>query len=143
MLREPWVVAVLLFVISAVIGLIFFAVVEFLNLGSTSLSSISGLIGAMIVGQVYVGCFKEVMPKKVRKKVAMIYLAIQIVLGFLYGLILRPELVLDSRDLLFFSGLLVVIAILYSLAVYWMLGLGGKSYLKALEKREAAGKDKN
>lgn len=139
-LRKPWILSLLLLIINAVIGLIIFAVVEFFNIGSSSLSAVAGIVGAMIVGQIYTFNFKEIMPNKTRRSVTIIYTFIQIVLGFLLGVLLRPELVLDLQQLVLFLGIVIFISLIYAFGTYLFLGTGGKSYLKMLEKSQLKAK---
>ena len=120
--------------INIILGLIILAVVEYFNIGSSGMSGIAGIIGAMIVGQIYTMNFKEIMPKNLRINVTVTYILAQIVLGSLYIFILGVP------NYLLFFGILIGISLFYSLFIYWMLGSGGKSYLKALQKREATKK---
>ncbi len=129
--KKSWILAGLLLVINIILGLIILAVVEFFNIGSSSISGIAGILGAMLVGQIYTMNFKEIMPKKLRINVTIIYILAQMVLGSLYIFVLGV-----SNYLLFF-GILIGVSLFYSLFIYWMLGSGGKTYLKALQKREA------
>ena len=128
LLKNAWSLAVLLLVINIALGLIMLFVINLLNLDS-SLSGIAGMLGAMLVGQIYVTKFKEIMSKKLRINVTAIYILAQILLGSLY------ILTLDVLNYLSSFGILIGISIFYSLFIYSMLGFGGKTYLKALQKK--------
>lgn len=140
LLRKPWMLALLLLGISIIIGLVFFAIVTLLNIQNRSISALTSIIGAMIVGQIYTFNFKEIMPNKTRRSVTIIYTLIQLVLGILFALILIPELVLDLKILLLVLGGVIIISFIYALGIYWMLGTGGKSYIKMLEKSQLKAK---
>jgi hypothetical protein len=129
LLKNSWVLAGLLLVVNIVLGLIMLLIFNFLKI-SSSLAGIAGIAGAMLVGQIYTANFKEIMPKKLRINATAIYTLAQIVLGSLYLFILGM-----SNNLSFF-GILIVISLFYSLFIYWMLGSAGKTYLKALQKKE-------
>jgi hypothetical protein len=128
LLKNAWSLAGLLLVINIALGLIMLFVINLLNLDS-SLSGIAGMLGAMLVGQIYVTKFKEIMSKKLRINVTAIYILAQILLGSLY------ILTLDVLNYLSSFGILIGISIFYSLFIYSMLGFGGKTYLKALQKK--------
>lgn len=130
--KNAWILAGLLLVINIILGLIIFAIVEFFNIGDLRISGVAGILGAMTVGQIYTMKFKEVMPKKMRINVTLIYILAQMLLGSLYIFILSV-----SNYPLFF-GTLIGFSLFYSLFIYWMLGVGGKTYLQALQKRKAA-----
>jgi len=134
LLKNSWILAGLLLVINIILGLIILAVVEYFNIGSSGMSGIAGIIGAMIVGQIYAMNFKEIMPKKIRINVTVTYILAQMVLGSLYIFIL------GVTNYLLFFGILIGLSLFYSLFIYWMLGSGGKGYLKALQKRAATKK---
>ena len=132
LLKKSWILAGLLLVTNIVLGLLILTIVEFFKIGSPGISGIAGIIGAMFVGQIYTVIFKEIMPKKLKINVTVVYILTQIVLGSLLYIF-----VLDVPNYLLFFGILVGFSLLYSLLIYWMLGSGGKAYLKALQKREA------
>ncbi len=135
LLKKPWILTLLLLGISIVLGLLLSVIIDFFGLGSTGMSSVSSIVGAMIVGQIYAANFKELMPKKLRINVTIIYNSIQFVLGFLLGLILFPEIVLEISSFFLFLGILLGFCVLFSFVIYFMLGTGGKAYLKSTEKR--------
>lgn len=131
LLKNLWALAGLLMAINIVLGLIILFAVEFFKIGSSGVSAIAGMVGAMIVGQIYAMSFKEIMPKKLRIHVTITYTLAQMVLGSLY------IFVLDISNYLLFFAILIGISLFYSLIIYFMLGSGGKIYLKGLQKREA------
>lgn len=135
LLKKPWILTLLLLGISIVFGMLILVVVNFFDLGSTGVSSVSSIVGAMIVGQIYAANFKELMPKKLRIKVTLIYNSIQFVLGFLLGMMLFQEIVLEISSFFLFLGILLGFCVLFSFIIYFMLGTGGKAYLKSTEKR--------
>jgi len=118
-------------VINIILGLIILAVIEFFNIGGSGMFGIAGILGAMLVGQIYTMNFKEIMPKKLRINVTITYILAQMILGSLNIFILGV-----SSYLLFF-GIFIGLSLFYSLFIYWMLGSGGKTYLKVLQKRES------
>ncbi len=132
LLKNSWILAGLLLVISIILGLIILSVVDFFKL-SSSTSGITIIVGAMLVGQIYVMNFKELMPKKLRINVTIIYVLPQIALVLLYIFILDVPI-----DYLLFFSILIPICLFYSFILYWTLGFGGWIYLKALQKREAS-----
>lgn len=134
LLKNSWILAGLLLVINIILGLIILAVVEFFKIERPGMSGIAGIIGAMSVGQIYTMNFKEIMPKKLRINVTVTYILAQMVLGSLYIFIL------EVPNYLLFFGILIGVSLFYSLFTYWMLGSGGKAYLKALQKRESSKK---
>jgi len=129
LLKNLWILAGLLLAINIGLGLIIIVIVERLKIGSSNISNIAGLVAAMIVGQIYAKNFKEVMPKQLRLNVTIIYTVITMILELLY-----LYLVLGFLDALSL-GILIGLSLIYSLFIYWMLGLGGKSYLKVSERR--------
>lgn len=134
LLKNSWILAGLLLVVNIILGLAILAVVEYFNIGSSVMSGIAGIIGALVVGQVYTMNFKEIMPRRLRINVTITYTLAQIVLGSLYVFILGAQ----NYPLLF--GLLAGLSLFYSLFIYLMLGSGGKTYLKAIQKQEAVKK---
>ena len=134
LLKNSWILAGSLLLINIISGLIILTVVEFFNIGNSGMSGIAAIIGAGIIGQIYTMNFKEIMPKKLRIKVTVTYILAQMALGSLYIFILGVP------NYLLFFGILIGINLFYSLFIYWMLGLSGKTYFKALQKREPSKK---
>jgi len=133
-LKNSWILAGLLLIINIIIGLVFLAAVRFFEIGSPSISGIAGVMGAMIVGQIYAMNFKEVMSKNLKVCVTTIYIFTQIVLSSLYFLVFG----FPNQSLFF--GILIGISLIYSPLIYWLLGSGGKTYLKAMQKIAAVKK---
>ena len=116
--------------ISVTLGLLLFLIIELFNIGSTSISAVGGIIGAAIIGQMYVYTFREVMPRKLRFKVAMIYILAQIAISSLY------ILTLDVSDYSLFFIILILFNLVYLTVINFMLGINGQIYLWAIERGE-------
>ncbi len=126
--KNAWILAGLLFGITILVSLLLWGI-EVVILGDDGvLASISGIISAMIVGMIYSTQTKEVMPQELRKKVTMIYILPQIILGIIYLLLVRND---NLTFILFLLGISLIVA---AALTYWLLHSGGKMYLKGFEK---------
>ena len=129
--KNAWILAGILLLLSILLAALVQLIAYFLAIGSSSLSSIAGILSAFFVGQIYATQFKELMSSKLRLHVTVITSLVQIVLGLVYVFIF-------SDDVLLLTGLLVGITLFYALFIYLMLGFGGTSYLRAQEKAASA-----
>jgi len=138
LLKNSWVLAGLLLAITLVLGAIVFVIADFLKIIDSSIAGVMGIVGAIIVGQIYAMNFKESMPRTIKIKVVSIYIIAQLILAFLYISILDVSSLLLlgkilTNPVILFAGILIgIVLIVYSLAVYWALGFGTKQYLKTL-----------
>jgi len=127
LLNNSWILAGLLFAISTIVRLIILAVVKFIGMGSATISNIAGLIGAMIVGQIYSMNFKEIMPKRLRINVTIVYIISEMILGISYVLWFGLTKLL--------LGLLVGLQLFIAIIIYFTLGFAGKNYIRSLKTR--------
>jgi len=125
LLRNSWILAVLVFVISVFVG---FVITFIFGEVSMAASAVCGFIAAMGVGQIYTYAFREVMTKRLRFKTALDFFIIQAAMG---GLVLI--MLVNIPWWLFVIFMLVIIP--YSLLIYWSLGFGGRMQLKGLERK--------
>lgn len=136
LLKNSWVLVGILTAITVIIGLIMGVLSEFFKIKIPSVFMVFMTIyGAMIIGQTYTRNFKEIMPKKLRINVTIIYSTIQLVLGLLYIFVLTHTSMWGNQEALLISGIVIGIMLIVSLFIYFMLGYGGKTYFKALRKR--------
>jgi len=140
-LKNSWVLAGLLILINLILALISLAIEYFIDIGS-ALASVVSIISTMVVGQIYAINFKEIMPKKIRINVTLIYLVSNLLVLFLFFSF--TEILFPSLSRALFVILMMVISLVICLPlfflIYWLLGYGGKSYLKMMEKKAAAQK---
>ncbi len=136
LLKNSWILAGLLALISIIIGLINFGVNEFLKIKvSSGITIIIVLYGALVIGQIYSQNFKEIMPQKLRMNVSIAFFTIQLVLAFLFFDQVY-NLNFENQNLLPPLGFVIGITAVISLFIYFTLHYGGKFYLRALEKRK-------
>ncbi|MBR9691747.1 hypothetical protein GOV06_03085 [Candidatus Woesearchaeota archaeon] len=137
LLKNPLILAILTIVMSYLVGwveyAIFFSFRDFYL--DTALMVIGGILTATIVGCIYAGLFKEIMLKKTRIIVAVIYVIFQMfaILVVSAFFVFIPALVSGLSGALSGLGMAVLILIpelVYALLIYWVLGLSGKIYLK-------------
>ncbi len=128
-LKKAWFLALLLLVITIALGLFLAFVSRILGMDDYALIGIASMAGVILIGQIYVANFKEVMPNNLRWKVIVFYILPQIVVGALY------PLVAETFSYGIFMIILIAASILYSLLIYHSLGYVGKMYLKMLQKR--------
>ena len=134
LLRNQWILALLLLGINLILGAIVLAVVSILKIGNSGVVAVAGLSSAMAVGQIYTSSFREIMPKKLRINVVAIYILAQVPFGILYAVVLEPQ------NFSLFVGILIAASLVSSVFVYFMIGSGGKAQLKAIQKKESARK---
>ena len=66
LLKNRWILTGMLVGINIIFGLIILGIVELFHLGNIGIVSLGGILGALIVGQIYAVNFNEVMPKKLK-----------------------------------------------------------------------------
>lgn len=125
LLKNHWILAGLLLIITLILGLTIVALIRYFKV-PTPASIIAGVIGTMIVGYIYTVNFKEVMPKKLRIKVVAIYILVQMLFGILLFW------VRGGLNVVIIISLLVGLSIFFPF-IYWILGSGGRIYLKYVE----------
>ena len=130
-LKNAWILSAMLFFFSILLAFLVQLIVFFLGIKSSSLSSISGVMVAFILGQIYVSQFKEVMSPQLKLRVSSIYALVQIIVGVLYGIIFI------STDVFLFGALVIGVTLLYAALIYVSLGLGSQSYVRMLEKSKS------
>jgi len=126
LLKNPWILALMIYLISFVLNaimIVFLARIKFVS------SSVTGIIAGIAVAQLYTHYYKEIMPKMLRLKVVLyhlcIFMGIGILSAYLYG-------ILDIAFLIIF----VVLGLVLSAVLYLVLGFGGRIQMKALEKQK-------
>lgn len=122
LLRNVWILAVLLLVLNIIIGLLL-SLIPFFQTGGAGLA---GIISAALVGFIYAKTFKEVISKKTRLHVTIIFAVIQVLLSFLYTI----GLGIDFNVFLVALGFIVI----YSILIYWTLGLAELSYVMSARR---------
>ncbi len=126
LLKNHWILAGLLLIITLILGLVIVALIRYFNI-PTPASIIASVIGTIIVGYIYAANFEEVMPRKLRIKVAVIYIVVQVLFGILLFWV-RGWL-----NIVITISLLVGLSIFFPF-IYWILGSGGRIYLKYAER---------
>ena len=120
-LNNAWLLSLILLGISLLIGL----AGSFISKTS---GTISGMLAAWILGNIYSAKFKAIMPKDLRIKTTTIYIITQLIIGLV---------VLYSMDLmginivaLAIAGVVIFVSLIEALVIYWSLGSAGKKYIK-------------
>jgi len=141
LLKNPWILALLLLGIS--FGTWFIAFILLIGpiaLGLLpeelleSMGRSAGIVAPMFLGYIYAFKFKETMPKNLRIEVLMIYLVPQFILVLLILFVLAREIF----AMIWFVPITVLLLVICFAGMYFMIGAGGKSYAKALEKAKRA-----
>lgn len=126
LLKNPWILALYINLVSFIVNAI---TAIFIPEMQSAMSGASIIIGAISAGQIYVHAFREAMPKRLRFSVAIKFAVIQTLLGLLvlFG-------IGDINPLLMtvYTALLII----FTVVVYFMLGMGSRIQLKAIEKHE-------
>ena len=129
-LKNSWLVAGFILVIAFVLGLILTPL--FALIGSTSHSGpavVSLIVSAMLAGQLYAKKYHAVMPRRLRVQVVLIYVVVQAILAFAVFSILG---ILVTFMLVVMPFILVAVGLL----MYWMIGVGGKKYARATQRKQ-------
>jgi len=125
-LKSSWVLAALLVLLNIIIGLLL-SLIPFFKTGGAGMA---GIISAAIVAFVYARTFNEVISKRTRIHVTLIFIVVQVLLAFLYTVGLGIELNV------FFIALGFIL--LYGLFIYWMLGIAELSYVLSARRHAEA-----
>lgn len=135
LLKSSWILVGMLILVGIALALITSIFAGFFGISDSALSLIIPIIAAMFVGSIYSKNFKEIMPKKLRAKVTAIFMLVQIVVGAFYFFAAGypAELVLFA--------VVAVLLLLYSLIIYWALGVTGRKYAASMPS--AKGKKKS
>jgi len=119
LLKNPWILTLILIIISFVLGIL----VSVLFGPETSLNAAVTMIAALIVGRIYGKTFKEIMPKNLKIKVSLYFVLFQLILGSVFLTnIIELNLIL--------IGMAVVILFIVFWIVYFMLGVGSRTFVK-------------
>jgi len=129
LLKNPWVLAGLHLLITIIIGLLLSLVKGWLDVKFSG--GLAALLAAFTIGQIYTFKFRELIGKKLRLKVSSIAMVIQFVLGILLGL----SLSLARKEWAMYLVTLVIITVAVFFGIYFALRIGGKNYLKIVERQ--------
>jgi hypothetical protein len=136
LMKNQWISAGLLFVLTIAFGLLMVIFTSILHLDNT-VSVISCIMAASILGAMYYHGFNEPMPKKLRRNVTVIYMIGQILLALIYFLLFVPQILLLAFASLstFMTGavITIIISMFIGIGIYWMLGRSNKSLIKTKE----------
>jgi Kef-type K+ transport system membrane component KefB len=131
--KNPAFIGTIMVVVSVLTGLVIGFILELLDLDFNSSSFIAGVVSATIVGQIYTGKYREVMPKNLAKQASLVYILIESVFAVLF--FLYVGYLVEN------PGVIAVGVIGFALIIYflfpWLIRKGGENYLKAIEKNEA------
>jgi len=137
LLKNQWISAGLLFVLTIVLGLMMIIFTSILGLDN-SVSIIGCIMAATILGTLYTYAFNEPMPKKLRRNVTVIYIVGQLLLALVYFMLFVPQMLLLAFASLstFMTGAIItiIISMFIGVGIYWMLGRSNKSLIKTKEK---------
>lgn len=124
-LNNIWLLSLILLGISLLIG---FAG-SFID---KTISIISGIVAAWIVGYIYSAKFKIIMPKDTRMETTTIYIIAQLIIGFI--ILYFMDLIGTNITTLIIVGVMIVVSLIDGLIIYWILGSAGKYYIKIIQK---------
>lgn len=123
LLKNPWVVAGIIIVISAVVRLF---------VGSENIiGEMAAVIIAVFISSMYVQKFHEKMPGELKRNIVIIYFLVQVILTIF---VLNQINVIGKLGITFI-GAAVIINAVHSIFIYFALWIGGRSAQKALEKK--------
>lgn len=130
LLKNPWVLAGLLLLITTIVGLVVHSINKQWDIKLSS--AMASVIAALITGQIYTFKCKEIIGKKLSLTVSSIAVAIQFAAGIWLGL---ASDFAKQEWTMYLVGL-IPITIITFLGTYFLLRTGGKSFLKIMEKQE-------
>lgn len=142
MLKKPSILTLLLISISLLLILVFNLIITALGIKiNVGIYSSFPIIVAFIIGMIYTGIYKEVLPKKTKQKIAIYYFSIQLILSLILLAIttmIAPKIQTTSSLFTVLSVTTFMLSIIKSIILYFALGLGCKQKLKQIEKIKRA-----
>lgn len=134
MWSNTWFLAAFLLIFSIIFSFLLTYIGSLFNF--SALSILSGLLAAMVTGQIFAYKFHDVIEKRQRFHIVLINLVAQFLLVVAYSVMI--SLILDIFSVLF----LLVFSIFYAVVQYFIMGSAGKQILKALRKESDKGPKK-
>ena len=131
LIRNPIVIAALIFVLNIVLGQIIATILNILSIKNSTIITYGGLMAAFIIGSIHAKVVKEKMPNRTKIIATVIYTlagtAAAIIVLIATGL---PIVQLTMIITLGFS-------LVYAIVIYLFLGLGEKGILKAMQVKKS------
>jgi len=137
LLKNWFVLAILLFVVVFIIALMLTLIFEYfkwqIGIGTAASSG-----AAVIVGGIYSKIFKEIMPKNLRLKIALFDAAISLII---FTVVSYKVGMLSAESLKYpifyiFLSSIILGGIVGFLILYWLLWLGGKAYMTEKKQKK-------
>ena len=133
-IKNPLILALLLLISGAIINYIVGLGLDFFGLDLSYINDLGFLIIAYIIGFFYTKKIGQIIPKGLRFKIVGLFFIFYLIAIFAINFIIQEEFMV----LLFAVGFSSIMLIIECLIIYWILGFGGKTYMKNANKGNVA-----